>query len=206
MSSAVPAQSLFSITANMSKRNISDLTELLKQWDGTNIMVAIKALPPAKRAKVFVEDHRADITVRTTDQIQRAFRFVLGEKSDCFECPQGIVLDNKNSGLLSSNSSIGAGQYVRILSSAQLFDCLLAAMEIVFKKLVNQLQWEHGKSVPNFNDIIGLEYEDSTLDYGAWLATNDAKFINLHAAEAENLRSVLALHSLYTQSAVFKLE
>lgn len=79
-------------------------------------------------------------------------------------------------------------------------------MEIVFKKLVNQLQWEHGKSVPNFNDIIGLEYEDSTLDYGAWLATNDAKFINLHAAEAENLRSVLALHSLYTQSAVFKLE
>ena len=38
----------------MSKRNISDLTELLKQWDGTDIMQAIKALPPAKRAKVVV--------------------------------------------------------------------------------------------------------------------------------------------------------
>ncbi|PVH76230.1 hypothetical protein DL98DRAFT_657594 [Cadophora sp. DSE1049] len=192
----------------MSKRNISDLTDILKQWEGADIVEAIKTLPAAKRAKVAIEDHRAAITVRSTEQIRRAFRFVLGEKSDFFERPEGIVLDDKKFWLAFVEFiSFGAGQYVRFLSSAQLFDGLLSAMEVVFKQLVNQLQWEHGTGVPNVNnDIIGIEYEDNTLEYGAWLASDDAKFINLHAAEADNLRSVLALHSPYTQSAVFKQE
>lgn len=49
----------------MSKRNISDLTELLKQWDGTDIMEAIKALPPAKRAKVVVSSKRLAMSIYT---------------------------------------------------------------------------------------------------------------------------------------------
>ncbi|KAG4412179.1 hypothetical protein IFR04_014680 [Cadophora malorum] len=171
-------------------------------------MEAIKALPPAKRAKVVIEDHRAEITVRTTEEIQRAFRFVLGEKSDCFKCPEGVVLDDKKSWLAFVEFiSIGAGQYVRFLSSAKLFEGLISAMEIVFKQLVNQMQWESGTGGPNpNNDIVALEYKDSTLEYGAWLATEDADFINRHAAEAENIRSVLALHSPYTPSAAFKQE
>ena len=49
----------------MSKRNISDLTELLKQWDGTDIMEAIKALPPAKRAKVVVSRKCLAVSMHT---------------------------------------------------------------------------------------------------------------------------------------------
>lgn len=104
--------------------------------------------------------------------------------------------------------SLSAGRYVRFLSTSQLLGGLLTAMQIVFHEQINQMLWESGKDVHNTGeDVNGLKYEDNTLEHGAWLLTDDGKFINDHAAQTENIRKVLHEHSPYTRSsAVIQLE